>query len=174
MIQTLTDPAQAEAVADVAAITFPLACPPHSRPENIAAHIATELSPDRFAAWIAADDHDVLVARDGDALIGYTLIVYGLPADPDVAAVVPADGVAEISKMYVLPDHHGAGVSHRLMEAALDAARRHGATTAWLGVNDENDRAVAYYRKMGFEIVGDKSFDMNGVIEHDHVMARSL
>ena len=39
----------ADALADVAARTFPLACPPSSTPEDIDAFIAENLSPDRFA-----------------------------------------------------------------------------------------------------------------------------
>lgn len=35
-------------LAELAAVTFPLACPPESRPEDIAAHLANTLSETSF------------------------------------------------------------------------------------------------------------------------------
>ena len=188
-ITTVTDTSAAPEIADVAAATFPLACPPHSTPANIAAHIATHLSREQFADYIADDIRDVLVARDDeDAVIGYALLVHANPTDADVRTAVArsddgaqalAEGrVTEVSKMYVLPDYHSSHVraspAHALMGAALDAARTRGNTYAWLGVNSENERAQKYYRKMGFAQIGTKTFNMNGVVEHDHVMGRLI
>lgn len=178
VIETVTDPALAPALAEVAAVTFPLACPPHSRPENIAAHIAKALSPQQFARWIDDDVHEVIAAREGGQVIGYALLVHACPVDPDVQKVIDGDRITEISKVYVLPDHHGAvrddRPAHRLMAAALDSARARGSETVWLGVSQLNERAQRYYRKMGFRQVGTKTFDMNGIVEHDYVMRQDL
>lgn len=180
VIETVTDPAAAAPIAFLAAVTFPLACPAHSTREDIAGHIIESLSPERFAAWIDGDDSEVIVARDGvdGPLIGYALLVHGPPADHDVRAVVAGDAVSEISKMYVLAGHHGAQRSdkpaHRLMAAALNAARARGSATVWLGVNQFNERALRYYRKMGFEQAGTKHFNMNGAVEPDFVMVRTV
>ena len=176
-------------MAAVAAVTFPLACPPHSTPENIAAHIAAQLSETRFAEYIVDEARDVLVARDEEhRVVGYALLIHANPTDADViAAISDAEGgeaalesesITEVSKMYVLPDHHAsrgqARPSHALMEASLDAARERGSHFIWLGVNSENERAQKYYRKMGFAQIGTKTFNMNGVVEHDHVMGRLI
>lgn len=180
VIETVTDPACAAEVAYLAAVTFPLACPAHSTREDVAAHIARSLSPQRFAQWITDDLRDVIVARDGAGgpMIGYALLVHAPSSDDDVRAAVPGDDVTEISKMYVLPDHHSlhreTPPAHRLMASALDAARARGSSTVWLGVNQLNERALRYYRKMGFARAGSKTFDMNGVVEHDYVMTRAL
>ncbi|QRY63974.1 GNAT family N-acetyltransferase [Gordonia sp. PDNC005] len=188
-ITTVTDPSEAAEVAAVAAVTFPLACPPHSTPENIAAHIAAQLSETRFAEYIVDEARDVLVARDEEhRVVGYALLIHANPTDADViAAISDAEGgeaalesesITEVSKMYVLPDHHAsrgqARPSHALMEASLDAARERGSHFIWLGVNSENERAQKYYRKMGFAQIGTKTFNMNGVVEHDHVMGRLI
>ncbi|MGB3696518.1 MAG: GNAT family N-acetyltransferase [Gordonia sp. (in: high G+C Gram-positive bacteria)] len=188
VIETVADPAAASAIAQVAAITFPLACPPHSTPENIAAHIERVLSAERFTEYLADPDRQVLTVRADPAgpILGYSLLVHTAPDDPDVRAALQstpggpaalADGtVTEISKMYVLPDHHSARSdarpAHALMAYAIDAARDRGATLIWLGVHSGNERAKRYYAKMGFERIGTKTFDMNGAIEHDYVLAR--
>ena len=179
VITTVTDPALADEIAAVAAATFPLACPPHITAENIAVHIAKALNPQRFSEWIAADDVDVIVAQaDPDGpVIGYTLLLHRPPEADDVRAVVPGAQITEISKMYVVPDHHGTRAggqpAHLLMDAALAAARQHGSTQVWLGVNRGNERAQRYYRKMGFTVAGPRTFDLNGTVEHDYVMTRT-
>lgn len=47
----------------------------------------------------------------------------------------------ELSKIYVLPDQHGAGAAVALMSAALQKADELGFRAVWLGVNQQNQRA---------------------------------
>ncbi|MGV7423185.1 GNAT family N-acetyltransferase, partial [Mycobacterium kansasii] len=63
-IATAADSAE---LATVAARTFPLACPPSSKPENVAAFIAANLSTSNFDEYLR--DNRVLVARTDDAAI---------------------------------------------------------------------------------------------------------
>ncbi|MGV9673156.1 MULTISPECIES: GNAT family N-acetyltransferase [unclassified Gordonia (in: high G+C Gram-positive bacteria)] len=178
-VERATDPASAVAIAEVAAATFPLACPPHAQPDDIAGFIRAHLSPDNFADFVRSPESDVFLARtDGGDLLGYALVHHRDPSDPDVAAAVTARPCSEISKMYVLPDHHGRlradPPSHLLMRAAVDRARRRGSVVVWLGVNQENVRAQRFYGKFGFARAGVKTFDLGGSIEHDYVMALPL
>ena len=76
--------------------------------------------------------------------------------------------------MYVLPDHHGSGVSTALMDAALAAAVDWGAACVWLGVNQGNLRAQRFYTKCGFTINGTRTFQLGGHDENDYVMVRPL
>jgi ribosomal protein S18 acetylase RimI-like enzyme len=95
-------------------------------------------------------------------------------ADADVQKAVPRRPAVELSKMYVLPDAHGAGVSAAIMTAALEASRALGAACVWLGVNQENQRAQRFYTKQGFQISGTKTFRLGGRIENDYVMVHPL
>lgn len=158
----------------VAAETFPLACPPGSTPEDIAVFIAEVLSPERFTEYLADPNRVILKAVDGNRIIGYALLHAAEPENPDVAAAVTVRPVLELSKMYVLPGHHGNGVSAALMNAALDAARIDGKAAVWLGVNQENVRAQRFYGKEGFEVVGTKTFLVGSQLHSDFVMQRKL
>lgn len=178
-VEVVTDQRFADDVATIAAATFPLACPAHSRPQDIAAFIERNLSPPNFERHIAAPESDVLLARkmsDGTP-IGYALVHHREPTDPDVDALITARPSSEVSKMYVLPAHHAQGCtrppSRLLMDYAIGRARKRGAALLWLGVNQENVRAQRFYAKMGFTRAGVKTFDLNGNLEHDFVMVRS-
>ncbi|MFT4127934.1 MAG: GNAT family N-acetyltransferase [Gordonia sp. (in: high G+C Gram-positive bacteria)] len=188
MIESVTDPGMAPVVAELAAATFPLACPPHSTADDIAAFIADHLGPADFRRHIESPDSEVLLATGtaGTAL-GYCLIHHTGPTtsplaartlNPDVASVIATQSVTEVSKMYVRPEHHARGragaAAPRLMAAAIDRARARGSVLVWLGVNEENVRAQRFYAKMGFTQVGTKSFDLNGNIEHDWVLSRPV
>ncbi|MFB9748808.1 GNAT family N-acetyltransferase [Leifsonia shinshuensis] len=168
-------PGDAVALASVAAVTFPLACPPHTTEEAKAAFIATVLSAERFGEYTVDPERRLLVAEDAAGeVIGYTMVNLGEPADADVRAALRVRPTAELSKCYVLPGHHGEGVAGRLMEASLAAAAAAGAEGIWLGVNEENARAQRFYGKHGFERVGSKRFLVGDRLEDDWVMERAL
>lgn len=182
---TTTD---AAALSSLAAATFPLACPPHTTAEAIADFIAKNFGVDHFEAYLADPERILLVAErpetgaadgGGDAaeaprLLGYTMLVGGEPSDPDAAQAVTARPTIEFSKVYVLAESHGTGAGAALMRASLDAARAAGAATAWLGVNEENARAIAFYERHGFAKVGEKHFVVGGRVEDDWVMEQRL
>ena len=80
----------------------------------------------------------------------------------------------ELSKIYVLPDSHGAGVSTALMSAAFARATELAAKCVWLGVNQHNQRAQRFYTKHGFTVNGTKTFRLGTHFENDYVMVRPL
>jgi ribosomal protein S18 acetylase RimI-like enzyme len=161
-------------LAELAAVTFPLACPPGSSPADIAAHLAATLSEANFRAYLADPDVTVLVIDGGGVLLGYSLLVARPTQDPDVATVLTELPCTELSKCYVHPDHHGLGAAAELMHASIAAAAAAGARGLWLGVNNQNARAIRFYDKSGFRKVGTKSFNLGTTVEHDFVMERPV
>ncbi|WP_297826939.1 GNAT family N-acetyltransferase, partial [Mycobacterium sp.] len=94
------DSADAVELASLAALTFPLACPPTATPENIASFVEANLSAERFAEYLADPRRVILTATLGGRIIGYAMLVGDA-----------TDDAAELSKIYVLPGYHGGGVS---------------------------------------------------------------
>ncbi|MCG5433923.1 GNAT family N-acetyltransferase [Mycobacterium sp. MYCO198283] len=170
--------ADVDDLAALAAATFPLACPPSLTDDDIAAFVAANFTPARFADHLADPGRAVLVAIDADAdadrIVGYTMLVCGVADTDDVRRAVTFRPAIEISKMYVAPGHHGRGVAAALMAAALDSCRARGAAGVWLGVNGRNLRAQRFYSKHGFVRTGDRTFRVGKQLEHDHVMVRLL
>jgi ribosomal protein S18 acetylase RimI-like enzyme len=171
---TVAEPTDAGKLAAVAARTFPLACPPASTAEDIAAFIDTHLSGARFGEYLADPDRVVLAAYDAGRILGYCMLIRGVPDDADVQQAVTSRPSVELSKMYVLPDNHGAGVSAALMQAALAHAAAMAARSIWLGVNQQNLRAQRFYAKHDFTINGTKTFHLGSAVENDYVMVRLI
>jgi ribosomal protein S18 acetylase RimI-like enzyme len=60
------------------------------------------------------------------------------------------------------------------MQASLDAARRDGHKTLWLGVWERNERAISFYRRWGFEVVGHHVFRLGSDDQSDLIMERAV
>ena len=161
-------------LAALAAVTFPLACPPSSSPEDIATHLANTLSEGHFESYLADPDVTVLVIDADGQLRGYSLLVNRPAQDPDVASALTLLPSVELSKCYVHPEHHGLGAAAELMHASLGAAAAAGGAAVWLGVNSQNARAIRFYEKSGFRKVGSKSFRLGTTVEHDFVLERPV
>jgi len=167
-------PDDAALLHELAAATFPLACPPDTLPASIESFIATNLSVDSFTAYLSDPARLLFVGEVDGVASGYTMVVFGEPGDADVAASVTARPTAELSKCYALPSAHGTGLAAALVTASVQAARDRGARSVWLGVNQQNARANRFYEKQGFVQVGTKRFLVGERYEDDFVRSLEL
>lgn len=156
--------ADAEKLAVLAARTFPLACPPHTPPDAIAAHIATELSPERFTEYMAAGAEFYLIGDEAYLMLAFD----PPPIETDWQRPL------EVKRIYVDSRAHGSGLATQLMDVAFERARGGGYDWLWLGTNTENQRAIRFYEKCGLRIVGERTFYVAGTPERDYVLAIAI
>jgi putative acetyltransferase len=69
----------------------------------------------------------------------------------DAGQVIGFIGVedADVATLFIHPDWRGHGVGRRLMEYATNSL---GANT--VDVNEQNEQAIGFYTRMGFEVIG--------------------
>ena len=173
LVVRIAGAADAGALAEVAAATFALACPRGTTQEDIDDFISSNLSRGNFDAYLADAARVLLLAELDGTPVGYTMLVFGEPADPDVAAAITLRPTAELSKCYVLPAQHGGGTATALIERSVAEASSHGAAGVWLGVNQHNARANRFYEKSGFGVVGTKRFRVGAELHDDFVRERA-
>jgi ribosomal protein S18 acetylase RimI-like enzyme len=80
----------------------------------------------------------------------------------------------QLHQIYVLERARSGGVGAALLQAVIAEARARGAASLWLGVWSQNPRAVRFYERHGFAIVGSHTFVLGTDAQRDHVMARAL
>jgi RimJ/RimL family protein N-acetyltransferase len=98
-----------------------------------------------IAAVLAAPNSTILVAVDGDQLVGYVEATGGIfRRNAHTACLVAA----------ITRTHTGQGLGTRLFAALLDWARSAGLHRLTLTVMTHNTAGVALYRKMGFTVEG--------------------
>jgi ribosomal protein S18 acetylase RimI-like enzyme len=160
-------PADATAISSFAAALFPLGCPETS-PADLAAYNAAELTPARFRTLIRDPNIIVLLHEsDAECIIAYMVIVCR-SSHPDLSA----PDSAEFRKLYVDPAYHGDGIAHALMDRALSLLNAEAPRPIWLSVFSENPRAIAFYKKWGFEVVGSQEFLVGADRQKDFLMQR--
>jgi RimJ/RimL family protein N-acetyltransferase len=100
-----------------------------------------------FVCGNIAKGHPQLVVLEGDRVVGWC----------DVTPVQrPTMRHGGVLGMGLLPDWRGRGLGERLIRQTLQAARAFGFSRVELTVRDDNARALALYRKVGFETEGRK------------------
>ncbi|HYH14058.1 MAG TPA: GNAT family N-acetyltransferase, partial [Flavisolibacter sp.] len=81
------------------------------------------------------------------------------------------DSALEIERIYVLQAFHGKKVGPLLFEKALQVAKQKNVKYVWLGVWEENIRAISFYKKNGF-VAFDKHIFVLGNDEQTDIMMR--
>jgi diamine N-acetyltransferase len=80
----------------------------------------------------------------------------------------------EVERIYVLKAFHGTGVGAELMEHAIRLGREMGKRYLWLGVHEENFRALRFYEKFGLKEFGDHVFMMGKQPQRDILLRMEL
>lgn len=138
-------------------------------PADMAAYLAEAFAPEKQAAELARVPCTALVAEVDGRAAGYAYLLDGFTHDA-VAATHPV----ELQRFYVDRPWHGRGVAAALFAAIVDTARTLGGDALWLGVWERNARAIAFYRKQGFERVGAQTFRLGADLQTDDVMRLPL
>jgi ribosomal protein S18 acetylase RimI-like enzyme len=60
-------------------------------------------------------------------------------------------GIAEVKRMFVVPQYSGQGIGRMLLEQVIAAARAHNMTRLRLEVLTSSTAAIALYRRLGFK-----------------------
>ena len=123
----------------------------------------------------AAETYRAYLARGAKAWLaeiepGGAPVGYALSCTPELELAQPGD--LELKRIYLLSRFQGSYMASALMQAVMSEAA--GARRLLLGVKDDNSRALAFYRKHGFETIGTRRFDVGGKIYNDYVLARPL
>ena len=157
------------ALAMLAERTFRDTFEARNSPENMDLHCRRNFSPEIQAREIADRALVTMVAEETGGLVGYSQL---LPSSP--SASVKAERPAELRRIYVTRQWQGRGVAQALMKEALRAAARAGCDCLWLGVWEHNPKAIAFYRKLTFEIVGQQAFMLGNESQRDIVMSARI
>lgn len=161
--------ADAEMLTELARRTFHEAFAPMNSPENMEAYMSQNFTQQKFSAQLADPRVIFLIAE-----IGATPVAFAKLYDGDFPDCVSGVAPVEIERFYVDRRFHGKGVAQSLMQACFDRASQSGHETVYLGVWEKNHRAIAFYRKCGFDVVGSHVFQMGDDAQNDLLMERRL
>lgn len=143
--------ADAELLADLGARTLRDTFGP-DKSEAQARYLALTFSPHAKSGDLADPQAIFLIAEVSGAAVAYARLRFGY-SPPCVGGGAPM----EIARFYAETPWVGRGIGKALMESCLGIARDEGCDVVWLEVWDRNLRAIAFYVKRGFEVVGSQA-----------------
>jgi len=137
-------PADAAALAELAARSFRETFEDDNEPRNMESYIRDFFSARRVAAELVDPSNSFLLASvDGTGLpSGYAKLRRGA-----VEPCVRGARAIELERIYVERGMIGRGVGAALMRASLETAAERGFETLWLGVWERNERAIRFYER---------------------------
>jgi GNAT superfamily N-acetyltransferase len=164
--------ADAGLLARLGAKTFRETFAASNTAEDMANYLAESFGPAIQAAEIAEPGTYFLILEiDGEAA-GYARLSFGHPPAGTVLGQRRVDRPLEIVRFYIDRHWHGLGAAGELMQRCVAEADREGCDLLWLAVWEQNPRAIAFYRKWGFEVAGKKIFQLGSDAQTDKVMIR--
>jgi ribosomal protein S18 acetylase RimI-like enzyme len=137
--------------------------------EDVENYIAQTYTPALQAADIQDSRKEVWLAVIGTEVAGYVQL-----KDGEVETCVKGPKPCELQRIYVARAFHGRGLAQQLMEITIQRARLLGFQTLWLGVWEHNQRALKFYRKFGYEVVGDHVFVLGKDAQTDLILAKDI
>lgn len=103
----------------------------------------------RFSQDIAQHAQGFYVAEVNGIVAGY--LVMRIEQHP---GCVQGRSPIQLWRLFVAPEHQGKGVAASLVSQAFNHARAGKHDVVWLGTSEDNARAIAFYRKHGFQSAG--------------------
>ena len=138
--------------------------------EDILAHCAAQHAPEVYAAWLADAACRCWLAETshGRVPVGYLVLA---PASVPIRDPDPSD--LEVKRLYLLHRFQRSGVGRKLMDQAMQQARRTAARRVLLGVYSRNHHALKFYDRLGFERLGERTFRVGHSDYFDYLLGRA-
>jgi ribosomal protein S18 acetylase RimI-like enzyme len=163
--------ADAASIAELGAHIFTITFGHSVQPHELQMFLDESYTIEAITKDIEDENRDVIVcAGPKGEVLGFAYLTRGSsePCLDDVPDKV------ELQRIYVHPSAHGKGVGQLLADTIQKMAREQGFKNIWLGVWQENFRAIKAYQKWGFKEVGEHDFVVGTVVQTDHVMLKAL
>jgi ribosomal protein S18 acetylase RimI-like enzyme len=134
--------------------------------ENMAKYLEENLSLEQLLSELNNSNAAFYFAVNNNDVIGYLKLNTGV-----AQTELKDDQSLEIERIYVLNEFHGKNIGQLLYEKAIQEAKKIHATYIWLGVWEENQRAINFYKKNGF-VEFDKHIFILGDDEQTDIMMK--
>lgn len=134
--------------------------------ENMEKYLREGFSEEKLLDELADENSEFYFAIDDGDIIGYLKINFG-----NAQTELKDNKGLEIERIYVLSTYHGKKVGQLLYDHAIEIAAKSLAKYVWLGVWEENPRAINFYKKNGF-VEFDKHIFVLGDDEQTDIMMK--
>lgn len=143
-------------LADIGRITF-IQSHGHSAPAaDIDAYVTAKYTPTILQQELSDPGNIYHILYHGQQAAGYSKIILNSP-HPDI----PEPNITKLERIYLLKEFYQLKLGYQLLRFNIDLSKKNNQAGMWLYVWKENHRAVNFYIKAGFQIIGSYDFKLS-------------
>ena len=159
----------ADLIADLSRKTFHETFGYVNTKENMDKFMNEQFNREKLIKEVTEPGNTFLLAFDGDIPVGYVRMREGqkFPEFNDKDSI-------EIARIYSINSYIGTGVGQQLMRQCIFIAKELKKEIIWLGVWEDNKRAIDFYTKWGFKKFGQHDFVLGTDVQTDWLMMKYL
>jgi len=138
-------------------------------PENMKLYLEKSFSLEKIQEELSQPETEFLLAYINQQVAGYAKVI----SNKNNSSLKEQPAL-ELERIYVDQQYIGKDIGKVLMEKCFQIANEKKLKVVWLGVWEHNPRAIAFYRKWGFEKFGEHVFVVGNDPQIDWLMKKTL
>jgi len=137
--------------------------------ENMKNYIRDNFNLDKIASEINNPKSAFYIAKWEKEIVGYLKINFD-----SAQTEKQKENTLEIHRIYVLKAFHGKKIGQMLLDEAIKIANENYIDSIWLGVWEENQKALHFYKKNGFVAFDKHIFILGDDVQTDLLLQLQL
>jgi len=138
-------------------------------PQHLEDYLNQSYKLEKLTGELERSDSFFYFIKSDEEIAGYLKLNIG------EAQTEPTEGESlELERIYIRSAYQGTGLGKQLLEKTFEIAQAQGMEQVWLGVWEENHRALRFYRRFGFVQTGAHAFYMGEDKQIDLVLTKTL
>ena len=137
--------------------------------EDMQKYLNENLNEEKLKSELENLDSEFYFIENENKNLGYLKLNFGNAQTEKVE-----ENYFEIERIYVLKAFLGQKIGQILFDKAIEIGREKNLEYVWLGVWEENHRAIRFYEKNGFEIFGKHDFVLGEDVQTDLLMKMKI
>jgi len=125
------------------------------KPEELKHYLSITFAEEKIAKSIAKENNTYWLAIIDGLAVGYAKL-----KKDSAFKGLKVKRPAQLQKIYILRNFHGAGVGKALLDAAVKEATASDSDGLWLSVLESNEKAKGFYEKAKFSPAGNHTFSI--------------
>ncbi|TDE26951.1 MULTISPECIES: GNAT family N-acetyltransferase [Flavobacterium] len=154
-----------ETIQKISVQTFKETFAAVNTPENIANYVKDSFNTEQLTTELNNANSQFYVAYSNAEAVGYLKINFG-----DAQTETINENALEVHRIYVVQTFHGKNIGQLLLDEVKKIAHHTGVNYIWLGVWEENHRALRFYTKNGFVVFDKHVFTLGNDEQTDLLM----
>ena len=146
----------ARLLADIARLSFIASHGNSASDEEIERYVGKNFSLDTLRNELNNPENIFHIIFDYDQPAGYSKIIYDV-GHPKILH----HNITKLERIYLLEAYYGSGAGSTLLDFNLSLSREKEQLGMWLYVWKENQRAIRFYHKNHFQIIGSHDFKLS-------------